>query len=261
MIEDDTEVVQDKDWTSLPTTHIDPEVVTDASIFSPQTQPTSEPKDETKTVTIAEPTPRGRPPVKLPDFEQADPIPNTGGRYPATVVHRADVIVETDLDTGEHTAALVELKGEPQVGERQPLQAAAKNIQGRTLAVDVLTGGGFEVNPIKRKGRHTVRPQEVEGILPLPKAKKQPKLKPPRPAIPRPQRVGTKGGSGAQSLRGSRCRGSPDKGGSGESHRRAPHPARGRPRATTAWSSPRYGISRPISNGQIGPQSEIIVYI
>ena len=194
VIEDDTEVVQDKDWTSLPTTHIDPEVVTDASSFSPQTQPTSEPKDETKTVTVDEPTPRGRPPVKLPDFDQADPIPNTGGRYPAPVVHRADVIVETDLDTGEHTAALVELKGKPQVGERQPLPAAAKNIQGRTLAVDVLTGGGFEVNPIKRKGRHTVRPQEVEGILPLPKAQKKPKLKPPRPAIPRPQRVGTKRG-------------------------------------------------------------------
>ena len=37
-------------------------------------------------------------------------------------------------------------------------------------------------------------PQEVEGILPLSKAKKKPKLKPPMPAIPRPKRVGTKRG-------------------------------------------------------------------
>ena len=47
----------------------------------------------------------------------------------------------TDLDTGEHTAALVELMGDPQVGERQPRPAAAKKIRGRTLDVDVLTGG------------------------------------------------------------------------------------------------------------------------
>ena len=48
----------------------------------------------------------------------------------------------TDLDTGEHTAALVELMGDPQVGERQPRPAAAKKIRGRTLHVDVLTGEG-----------------------------------------------------------------------------------------------------------------------
>ena len=69
-----------------------------------------------------------------------------------TVVHRADAIVTTDLDTGEHTAALVELKGEPQVGERQPRPAAAKKIRGRTLNVDVLTGGGFETNPKSTEG-------------------------------------------------------------------------------------------------------------
>ena len=34
---------------------------------------------------------------------------------------------------GEHTAALVELMGDPQVGERQPRPAAAKKIRGRTL--------------------------------------------------------------------------------------------------------------------------------
>ena len=69
------------------------------------------------------------------------------------------MIVTTDLDTGEHTAALVELKGKPQVGARQPRPAIAKNIRGRTLEVDVLTGGGFEVQPVKRKGRHTVTPR------------------------------------------------------------------------------------------------------
>ena len=121
-------------------------------------------------------------------------IPNTGGRYPATVIHRADVIVTTDLDTGEHTAALVELKGKPRVGARQPRPAIGKNIQGRTLEVDVLTGGGFEVQPVKRKGRHTVTPKEVEGILPWSKTRNKPRLKPPRPAIPRPQKVGTKRG-------------------------------------------------------------------
>ena len=102
----------------------------------------------------------------------------------------------TDLDTGEHTAELVEMKGKPVVVARQPKPATAKNIQGRTLEVDVLTGGGFEVQPVKRKGRHTVTPKEVEGILPLakPQARKKPKLKPPMPAIPRPKRVGTKRG-------------------------------------------------------------------
>ena len=92
-------------------------------------------------------------------MEKRRKVPNTGGPYPATVVHRADAIVTTDLDTGEHTAALVELKGEAQVGERQPRPAAAKKIRGRTLDVDVLTGGGgFETKPVERKGRHTVTP-------------------------------------------------------------------------------------------------------
>ena len=92
------------------------------------------------------------PPLRLPDLEKRRKVPNTGGPYPVTVVHRADAIVTTDLDTGEHTAALVELKGEPQVGERQPRPAAAKKIRGRTLNVDVLTGGGFETNPKSTEG-------------------------------------------------------------------------------------------------------------
>ena len=37
------------------------------------------------------------------------------------------------------------------------------------LEVDVLTGGGFDVQPVKRKGRHTVTPKEFEEVLPLTK--------------------------------------------------------------------------------------------
>ena len=102
-------------------------------------------------------------------------MPNTGGPYPATVVHRADAIVTTDLDTGEHTAALVELKGEAQVGERQPRPAAAKKIRGRTLDVDVLTGGeGSRLSRLSARGVTPSPPQEVEDILPWSKAKNGP---------------------------------------------------------------------------------------
>ena len=58
----------------------------------------------------------------------------------------------TDLDTGEHTAALVELMGDPQVGERQPRPAAAKKIRGRTLDVDVLTGEGPRLSRLSARG-------------------------------------------------------------------------------------------------------------
>ena len=58
----------------------------------------------------------------------------------------------TDLDTGEHTAALVELMGDPQVGERQPRPAAAKKIRGRTLHVDVLTGEGPRLSRLSARG-------------------------------------------------------------------------------------------------------------
>ena len=55
-----------------------------------------------------------------------------------------------------------------------PKPAGAKKIRGRTLDVEVQTGGQVKTTPVKRKGRHTVTPQEVEGFLPWSKAKKQP---------------------------------------------------------------------------------------
>ena len=163
-----------------------PDEVADDSVFNPQPQPTTKSKPKTEPTVIVDPTtqtttepttepiveptrppttPSPRPPLKLPHLEP-EIIPNTGGRYPATVIHRADVIVTTDLDTREHTAELVEMKGKPVVVARQPRPAIAKNLQDRTLGVDVLTGGGFEVQPVKRKGRHTVTPKEVEEVLP-----------------------------------------------------------------------------------------------
>ena len=77
----------------------------------------------------------------------------------------------------------VELKGKPQVGARQPKPAAAKKIRGRTLDVEVQTGGQIKTTPVKRKGRHTITPQEVEVFLPWSKAKKKPKT--PRPVFPK----------------------------------------------------------------------------
>ena len=99
-------------------TEIKPAVIEDASIFRPQPQPTSAKVDEEviKQLPPADgPQQKPRLSIRFPDEERRK-VPNTGGGYPATVVHRADVIVTTDLDTGEHTAALVELKGEPQGG-------------------------------------------------------------------------------------------------------------------------------------------------
>ena len=168
-------------------TPVSPEIVEeikDASIFRPQPQPTSAKVDEEviKQLPPADgPQQKPRLPIRFLDEERRK-VPNTGGRYPATVVHRADVIVTTDLDTGEHTAALVELKGEPQVGARQPKPAAAKKIRGRTLDVEVQTGGQVKTTPVKRKGRHTVTPQEVESFPPWSKAKKKPKT--PKPVFP-----------------------------------------------------------------------------
>ena len=52
------------------------------------------------------------------------------------------------------------------------------------LEVDVLTGGGFEVQPVKRKGRHTVTPKEVEGLLPS-WSKTKKKSKTPKPVFPK----------------------------------------------------------------------------
>ena len=144
-------------------TPVSPEIVEeikDASIFRPQPQPTSAKVDEEviKQLPPADgPQQKPRLPIRFPDEERRK-VPNTGGGYPATVVHRADVIVTTDLDTGEHTAALVELKGEPQVGARQPKPAGAKKIRGRTLDVEVQTGGQVKTTLVKRKGRHAVTP-------------------------------------------------------------------------------------------------------
>ena len=90
----------------------------------------------------------------------------------------------TDLDTGEHTATLVEMKGQPVVTARQPKPATRKKIKGRTLEVDVLTGGGVEVQPVKRKGRHTVTPKEVEEVLP-PWSKTKKTSKQPKPVFPK----------------------------------------------------------------------------
>ena len=163
-------------------TEIKPAVIEDASIFRPQPQPKSDPRVDIEQLPLGDdPQQKPRLPIRLPDEERRK-VPNTGGRYPATVVHRADVIVTTDLDTGEHTAALVELKSKPQVGARQPKPAAAKKIRGRTLDVEVQTGGQIKTTPVKRKGRHTVTPGG-RGFLPWSKAKKKPKT--PRPVFPK----------------------------------------------------------------------------
>ena len=129
---------------------IKPAVIEDASIFRPQPQPKSDPRVDIEQLPLGDdPQQKPRLPIRLPDEERRK-VPNTGGRYPATVVHRADVIVTTDLDTGEHTAALVELKSKPQVGARQPKPAAAKKIRGRTLDVEAQTGGQIKTTPRSR---------------------------------------------------------------------------------------------------------------
>ena len=84
-------------------------------------------------------------------------IPNTGGDYPAVIEHRAETIVTTDADTGEHTATLVELKGEPEVVARQAEPASPKTIRGRNLDVEVLADGSVEMEAVHYKGEHRVR--------------------------------------------------------------------------------------------------------
>ena len=73
----------------------------------------------------------------------------------------------TDLDTGEHTAALVELMGDPQVGERQPRPAAAKKIRGRTLDVDVLTGEGPRLSRLSARGVTPSAPLAHDPLAPF----------------------------------------------------------------------------------------------
>ena len=90
----------------------------------------------------------------------------------------------TDLDTGEHTAELVEMKGKPVVVARQAKPATVKNIRGRTLEVDVQAGGKVKAKAVKAKGLHTVTPLEIEEVLPSwSKTKKTSKK--PKPVFPK----------------------------------------------------------------------------
>ena len=86
----------------------------------------------------------------------AGPTPNTGGEYPAVVEHQVEAVITTDLDTGEHTATLMELKGEPEVVARQARPAGKKKIRGRNLDVEVMEDGSVDLSAVHYKGQHRV---------------------------------------------------------------------------------------------------------
>ena len=86
----------------------------------------------------------------------AGPTPNTGGEYPAVVEHQVEAVITTDLDTGEHTATLMELKGEPEVVARQARPAGKKKIRGRNLDVEVMEDGSVDLSAVHYKGEHRV---------------------------------------------------------------------------------------------------------
>ena len=63
-------------------------VIEDASMFRPQPQPKSDPRVDIEQLPLGDdPQQKPRLPIRLPDEERRK-VPNTGGRYPATVVHR-----------------------------------------------------------------------------------------------------------------------------------------------------------------------------
>ena len=92
--------------------------------------------------------------------------PKTSGEYPAVVEHRGDVIVQTDLNTGEHTAKLVEIKEVPKVIRYQESPATTKKIEGRTLDVNVLSGGGVRLTAQEQKGPHTIVERGEGSVAP-----------------------------------------------------------------------------------------------
>ena len=82
------------------------------------------------------------------------------------VEHRGDVIVQTDLNTGEHTARLVEIKEVPKVISYQESPATTKKIEGRTVDVDVLSDGGVRLTAQEQKGPHTVVERGEGSVAP-----------------------------------------------------------------------------------------------
>ena len=117
----------------------------------------------TPTVTPPPAVPRGLP---IPRPKNEKPEPKTGGEYPAVVEHRGDVIVQTDLNTGEHTARLVEIKEVPKVISYQESPATTKKIEGRTLDVNVLSGGGVRLTAQDQKGPHTIVERGEGSVAP-----------------------------------------------------------------------------------------------
>ena len=92
--------------------------------------------------------------------------PETRGEYPAVIEHRGDVIVQTDLNTGEHTAKLVELKDVPKVISYQESPATTKKIEGRTLDVNVLSDGGVHLTAQDQIGPHTIVERGKGSVAP-----------------------------------------------------------------------------------------------
>ena len=77
--------------------------------------------------------------------------------------------MRTNLDTGEHTAELVELTSEPRVVAGQAAPAIPKEIQGRSMDVDVLDSGELRFKPKERIGPHHII-ESGQEILPSPDA-------------------------------------------------------------------------------------------
>lgn len=86
--------------------------------------------------------------------------------YPSVVEHRGDVVVQTNLNTGEHTARLVQLKETPKVISYQESPAVTKKIEGRTLDVDVLSSGGVRLTAQDRTGPHTIVERGKSSVAP-----------------------------------------------------------------------------------------------
>ena len=101
--------------------------------------------------TVLAPKPGGRSP-RLPDPDappqERREIPNTGGSYPATVGHKAVVWIETDIDTGETKANLLESLEQPRVIARQALPSGPGFIQAQNLDVEVGIDGSVDANVV-----------------------------------------------------------------------------------------------------------------
>ena len=106
------------------------------------------------------PTDVHRPPRRI---DSDNEIPNTGGHYPATIIHDVRARIETDLDTGHATASILELPETPRVNQRQPEPASPKKIKGRNIEVDVLSDGSLDIQAVHYKGPHTVKDPEHIG--------------------------------------------------------------------------------------------------